>query len=323
MKNILVLGILTCDISMVGVSQYPSPGSAVPVEAVTMQCGGTAANSAMDIAKLGLPVTLCGRIGDDVFGDVVEVELCKYPKLKYALVRDPQHNTTTSVLAIHNSGERGIFTSLGSTFRFHRADIPRQFCEEADIVFISGALLLNAFEPEEEAAFLKEMQADGKYTCMDTCYDTEEIWLPKIRPALPYLDLFMPSYLEAVRLTGKTDLDEIVDTLLEMGPKNIIIKLGAHGAYLCEQGLPRMIIPSYNYQECVDTTGAGDSFCAGLLCGLSIGESLRDSVRLGNMTGATCITKIGGQEGLKTLEETIALRNSTPVNPTVSASDYS
>ena len=41
------------------------------------------------------------------------------------------------------------------------------------------------------------------------------------------------------------------------------------------------------------------------------------------MTGATCITEIGGQEGLKTLEETIALRDSTPVNPAASAADYS
>ena len=99
MQNILVLGILTCDISMLGVSRAPAPGSAVPVDRVSMQCGGTAANCAMDIAKLGLPVTLCGRVGSDSFGDVVEKALSAYPLLDNRVVRDPepQYNTTTSI----------------------------------------------------------------------------------------------------------------------------------------------------------------------------------------------------------------------------------
>lgn len=142
MQNILVLGILTCDISMLGVSRAPAPGSAVPVDRVTMQSGGTAANCAMDIAKLGLPVTLCGRIGSDSFGDVVEKALSAYPLLDNRVVRDPDPrcNTTTSILSIHPSGERGIYTSLGSTFRFCRADLPEDALNRADLIFISSFL---------------------------------------------------------------------------------------------------------------------------------------------------------------------------------------
>lgn len=317
MQNILVLGILTCDISMLGVSRTPEPGSAVPVDRVTMQCGGTAANCAMDIAKLGLPVTLCGRIGSDGFGDVVEKALSCYPHLDNRVVRDPdpRYNTTTSILSIHPSGERGIYTSLGATFRFCREDLPEEALDRADLVFISGALLLNGFEPQAEADFLREMQVRGKFTCMDTCYDTEEVWLPKIRPALPYLDLFMPSYNEAARLTGRKDLDGIADQLLSMGVRNLVIKAGSKGAYLCPGEGPRVLIPAYRYKNCVDTTGAGDSFCAGLLCGLATGRSLADAVRLGNMVGATCVTQIGGQAGLLSLEETLSLLDRCPTVP--------
>lgn len=317
MQNILVLGILTCDISMLGVSRAPAPGSAVPVDRVTMQCGGTAANCAMDIAKLGLPVTLCGRIGSDSFGDVVEKALSAYPLLDNRVVRDPdpRYNTTTSILSIHPSGERGIYTSLGSTFRFCRADLPEDVLNRADLIFISGALLLNGFEPRAEADFLRDMQARGKFTCMDTCYDTEEVWLPKILPALPYLDLFMPSYNEAVKLTGRKDLDAIADSLLAMGVRSLVIKVGSKGAYLCPHDGPRALIPAYRYKTCVDTTGAGDSFCAGLLCGLATGRSLEDAVRLGNMVGASCVTQIGGQAGLLSLEETLSLLGRCPTVP--------
>lgn len=282
-----------------------------------MQCGGNAANCAMDIAKLGLPVTLCGRIGSDGFGDVVVKALSGYPLLDNRVVRDPdpQYNTTTSILSINPSGERGIYSSLGATFRFCREDLPEDALNRADLIFISGALLLNGFEPQAEADFLREMQSKGKFTCMDTCYDTEEIWLPKIRPALPYLDLFMPSYNEAVKLTGRQDLNDIADVLLSTGVRNLVIKVGSNGAYLCPGTGPRVLIPAYRYKTCVDTTGAGDSFCAGLLCGLASGRSLADAVRLGNMVGATCVTKVGGQAGLLSLDETLSLLDCCPTGP--------
>lgn len=150
---------------------------------------------------------------------------------------------------------------------------------------------------------------------MDTCYDTEEVWLPKILPALPYLDLFMPSYNEAVKLTGQKDLDAIADSLLAMGVRNLVIKVGSKGAYLCPHDGPRALIPAYRYKACVDTTGAGDNFCAGLLCGLATGRSLEDAVRLGNMVGASCVTQIGGQAGLLSLEETLSLLDRCPTVP--------
>lgn len=300
MQNILVLGILTCDISMLRVSRAPEPGSAVPVDRITMQCGGTAANCAMDIARLGLPVTLCGRIGSDAFGDVVDKALSRFPLLENRIVRDPdpRYNTTISILSIHPSGERGIYTSLGSTFRFCRADLPEDALDRADLIFVSGALLLNGFEPRAEADFLRDMQTRGKFTCMDTCYDTEEVWLPKIRPALPYLDLFMPSYHEAVKLTGRTGLDEIADCLFAMGVRNLVVKIGAKGAYLCQENASRVLVPAYRYKPCVDTTGAGDSFCAGFCYGLSKNWSLLQSVTFGNAVGAFCVSKMGAFAGI-------------------------
>ena len=307
MKNILGIGILTCDISILGVEKLPRPGSALPVNRITMKCGGTASNCAMDIARLGLPVTLAGRIGSDSFGDVVKKELNQYaPLLIDHTVRDsdPLANTTTSCLCIGSNGERAILTSLGATFHFNKEDILPEDLEQCDICFVTGALLLNAFEPSQEASVLRRMQEAGKFTCMDTCYDTEEIWLPKIKEAIRYLDLFMPSYNEAVKLSGKTDPDEMADFFFDLGTRNVLIKLGSYGVYLCEQSGERTLIPSFKYRECVDTTGAGDSFCAGFISAFAKGASLKEAAMVGNMVGACCVSEIGGQAGLLSLEQT-------------------
>ena len=97
-----------------------------------------------------------------------------------------------------------------------------------------------------------------------------------------------------------------------MGVRNLVVKIGAKGAYLCQENASRVLVPAYRYKPCVDTTGAGDSFCAGLLCGLATGRTLPDAVRLGNMVGTTCVTQIGGQAGLLPLEETLSLMERCP-----------
>lgn len=315
MKNILVIGIITCDVTILGVDALPKPGDALAYKSVSTQCGGTAANAAMDLAKLGLPVTLVSRIGSDLYGELVAKQLASYaPKLNCHLTRDETANTTLSFVCVNHKGERAILTNLGATFHFNVEDIPEADCRNRDICFISGALLLKAFEPEQETAFLRRMQQQGTFTCMDTCYDTEEIWLPKIESAIQYLDLFMPSYNECVKLTGLTDRDEIADFFLRLGAKNVVIKLGSQGAYLCKGSGERLLISSYNYKECIDTTGAGDSFCAGLIAGLASGLPMEECVRLGNMVGATCVSAVGGQAGLLPLEETLRLMEICQVN---------
>ena len=55
----------------------------------------------------------------------------------------------------------------------------------------------------------------------------------------------------------------------------------------------------------LDTTGAGDCFCRGLLAGLCRGLSLEDAGRLGNARGAQSVQKVGGTDGVVSYEETI------------------
>ena len=67
---------------------------------------------------------------------------------------------------------------------------------------------------------------------MDTAWDFEDKWLPKVADVIPYLDLFMPSVEEAAKISGETEPEKIADKFFEMGAKNVIIKVGKDGAYI-------------------------------------------------------------------------------------------
>ena len=91
----------------------------------------------------------------------------------------------------------------------------------------------------------------------------------------------MPSIDEAIQLSGgETDPEKIADVFMKKGAKNVIIKLGSKGGFMRladeEKG---NIYPIVGRSKPVDTTGAGDSFCAGFLTGLSKGLSFKDSMR--------------------------------------------
>jgi sugar/nucleoside kinase (ribokinase family) len=132
-------------------------------------------------------------------------------------------------------------------------------------------MLLPSFEGEDLAAFMKKAREDGKMTVMDTAWDKDGKWLCRIKEALPFTDLFMPSFEEAKALSGESDPEKIADFFFDCGCGSVIIKLGKQGALLCEKRDQRIYVPIVEGVTVKDTTGAGDAFCAGFLYGISKG----------------------------------------------------
>ncbi|MCS7261317.1 MAG: PfkB family carbohydrate kinase, partial [Anaerolineae bacterium] len=89
--------------------------------------------------------------------------------------------------------------------------------------------------------------------------------------------------------------------LLQCVRKGVVIKLGGAGALAVEAETEHRIegIPV----EVVDTTAAGDAFCAALGVGLAHGLRLADAARFANVVGALTVTRLGAQPSLPTLEE--------------------
>lgn len=303
MKKVICIGSVTTDVIVSPADSIPTPGTLRAVDSVSMHVGGCASNAAVDLAKMGVPVTLSCKVGKDSFGSFVK-DTCSAAGVNVdGVVVDDTVSTTVSIACISSAGERSFMYNPGSTSAFVKEDISEKLIDDNDIIFVAGAMLLTKFDGKPCAELMKEAQAKGKYTIMDTAWDFEDIWLPKIREVLPYLDLFMPSVEEAAKLTGESDPQKIADRLFEMGAKNVIVKVGKDGALICPAGQERVILPTYRAIKPVDTTGAGDSFCAGFIAGLAQGWDYYRSGAFANAVGTHCIMAIGASTGIKTIPE--------------------
>lgn len=303
MKKIACIGSITTDIIVSPADNIPTAGTLRAVERVEMHVGGCASNAAIDLARLGVPSALFCRVGSDSFGEYIK-STCERNGVDVGgiVVRDGDV-TTGSVVCVNSSGERSFLYNPGSTASFCTSDINSAALQSCDIVFVAGALLLTAFDGKPCADFLCEMKKLGKFTVMDTAWDFSDRWLSAIEDALPQLDLFMPSYDEAVKLTDETDPSKIADKLFDLGCKTVIIKLGKDGALVCEDREKRCALPTYSEIKPVDTTGAGDSFCAGFLAGLSQGWDYEASGRFANAVGTHCVMAVGASTGIKPIAE--------------------
>ena len=106
---------------------------------------------------------------------------------------------------------------------------------------------------------------------------------------------------EAYAITGASNLEDAAKKLLDMGPKIVVIKMGAKGALLAYDDILEKI-PTLSVKV-VDTSGAGDSFNAGLLFGLINGLSPREAVIVANAVGAAKVQKLGTGKNMPTAGE--------------------
>ena len=303
MKKVLCIGSVTTDVIIKPVDALPTPGELQFIDSSSMFVGGCASNASIALAKLGVPVSLCVKLGKDLFGHFV-YDTCKEAGVDVSgCVMDENVQTTTSIVCVNSEGERSFLYNGGSTSAMTDKDIPDSLIADADIVFLAGALLTHGLDGEPAAKMFEKAQKMGKFTVMDTAWDPTGRWMKGVEAALPHLDLFMPSIEEAQKIAGKEDFDDIADVFFEKGVKNVIIKAGKKGAYIREGGKKGYFAPTYLSVKPTDTTGAGDSFCAGFLAGLAQDFDFEKSAKLGNAVGTHCVMELGASTGIKPLAE--------------------
>jgi ribokinase len=108
--------------------------------------------------------------------------------------------------------------------------------------------------------------------------------------------VIIPNSGELELLTGETDYCRGADLLLQKGIRMVAVKLGSKGCYVTDGRETHLIEPFK--VKVVDTTGAGDAFCAGFLYGLIHDKTLEECGRIGNFVASRCIMKIGARTGL-------------------------
>ncbi|MCX7842362.1 MAG: carbohydrate kinase family protein [Clostridia bacterium] len=303
MYDVACLGILVADAIAKTVDSIPDGGKLSFVDQISLHTGGCAANTAIDLSKIGIRTTLLGKVGSDGFGDFITGSLKKEGVNTDGLYVKEGINTSASLVLVAGSGERTFLHCVGSNAELTYEDVNFDIIAKSKILFVGGTNLMPKFDGEPCSRVLKRAREMGVYTALDTAWDPTGRWMEIVEPCLPYLDLFIPSYDEARMIAGKDDAEEIADLFLSKGVKLCVIKLGKEGCFIKNRDGEKHKIPTYLKVKAVDTTGAGDSFVAGFLAGLIQGWDLYQCGKFANATGTHCVMAVGASTGIKSMNE--------------------
>jgi len=299
--TILCVGQLVADILVKPVDSIDFSVDTKRVDLITVKGGGDSYNTATALAKLDQPVKFVGKCGCDSFGDLLYANARDAGIDVSSIVRDPSCDTSAVIVALNPEGERVFLYYGGANDTFTYGDIPPDALDGCGIVHVGGTYNLPLFDGEGAARLFALAQSRGILTSMDVTYDVSGRWLEIIRPCLPHLDYFMPSAGEARMITGRSSPEEMAAFLLDLGVRNVVIKLGGEGCYLQNEHTS-FYTPAFEV-EVADTTGAGDCFAAGFLTGLSQRWNLERCAQFACAVAAMCVTQVGATTGVPTFPE--------------------
>jgi sugar/nucleoside kinase (ribokinase family) len=299
MKKVLCVGLVVMDVPLRPVSPAVFTADHWRVEPPVWGTGGDAVNVAITLSKLGAGVSLCGLVGKDDAGDFVLGRLNECGVDTRGVIRHPSLGTGVSYILIEPDGERHFLVSISINNELDFGQIPDELIREADMVFLGSSMCMYNMDHGGSAALFKRAHELGKLTLSDFSggaeYSSDEL-LKLLDPMLREADIILPSYLEAVKLTGERELPRIRDKFAGFGIKLLVVKLGAEGSYITDFKR-EWRVPTFGEFEVVDTTGAGDSFVGGFIRGTLEGWDAETAACFGSCVASFNVTKVGATGG--------------------------
>lgn len=239
--------------------------------------GGSPANIAVYVAKLGGEAAVISKLGIGAMGQFLKAELNRVGVVTDYLVMD--HRVHSSVVFVSRTARTADFEAFRSgDYQLSPSEIDEECVKRAKVIHASTwALSREPCRSAVELAF-ELAQKHGKIISLDPNYSSQ-IW-PDYREAkaviphmLSYATITKPSRDDASRLFGRERTpEEYIEQYHQMGPQVVVFTMGADGVLLSD-GSKLTHIPARPIKA-VDATGAGDSFWAGFLVALLDGKPL-------------------------------------------------
>jgi sugar/nucleoside kinase (ribokinase family) len=307
--DLLVLGDLNPDLILSGEDVVPAFGQVERLlDAAELTIGGSGAIVACGAARLGLRTAIVGVVGDDLFGRFMLESLAERSVEVDAVVVDPAAGTGLTVI-LSRSEDRAVLTFPGAIAALKPGDVARELIGSARHVHVSSFFLQTALAAGLGELLAKAREA-GASTSIDPNWDPRERWDGGLKGLLRAVDTLLPNAEEAVRIAGERDPEGAARTLAAHGPL-VAVKLGADGALAANRGeIARVRTPAAI--DPVDTTGAGDSFDAGVIAGLLAGWSIPRALSMGCVCGALSTQAVGGTPAQPTFEQALELLEREP-----------
>ena len=301
-KDITVIGNAIIDVLVKPIHAKVFETGSQPVEQIKLAFGGDALNEAVVLTRLGKKAELISKVGKDEAGSRVLSFLKDSGVSTDKIIVENGLDTSINVVLIDENGERYFLTNPeGSQRKLTEADIEPYLDSAKDIVSFASIFVSPPLDiPAMTKVFKRLKQKPGRILVTDLTKAKNGERLEDLSELLPYIDYVLPNEDEIALLTGVSDPYINARLLQEAGACCAVIKCGSRGC-LIRTGDETYSIPAYPVENCMDTTGAGDSFAAGFLWALSEGMPLIECGRFACAVASCTVECIGSTEGVISL----------------------
>jgi ribokinase len=263
-------------------------------------CGGSAANTIVGLARLGCKVGFIGKVADDREGKMLVDDFRRESVDINGIIHSKNGRSGTAMDFVDKKGERALYVDPGVNDTIELDEISMAYAFQTRFLHLTSFVGENSFQTQKNlVGALSEK--------VKLSFDPGELYARKgikmLEPLVSRTYVLMPNKCELELLTGEDDYRKGAQVLLEKGVKIVAVKLGSKGCYVTN-GKETHLVEAFKVNV-VDTTGAGDAFCAGFLYGSISGKSLYECGRSGNFVASRCTMKMGARTGLPKLEDLV------------------
>jgi ribokinase len=260
-------------------------------------CGGSAANTIVGLARLGCKVGFIGKVADDREGKMLVKDFCIEGVDTKGIMHSKRGRSGAVMGFVDEKGDRALYVDPGVNDTIEFDEINMEYA------FQTRFLHLTSFVGEKSYQTQKRLIQTLPQT-VKLSLDPGELYARKVsilEPIIKKTFVLMPNLNELKLLTKTADYRKGAEVLLKKGVEIVAVKLGSKGCYITD-GKENHSVEPFKVKV-VDTTGAGDAFCAGFLYGLISNKSLYECGKFGNFVASRCIMKMGARPGLPYLKD--------------------
>ncbi len=264
---------------------------------IALAPGGSAANVAAWIARAGMAAGFVGKVGADVFGDLVVRDL-EQEGVAAHVSRTSEQDTGVILVLIDRAGQRSMVTNQAADFHLLPADLPEEALQGAGHVHITAwslftdpprAAALRAAKIAKEAGATVSFDPASYQMIREMGHDK----FARITASLP-VDILFPNRDEGEALTGERRPEDVADELHERyNGAVIVLKLDKDGCYVKSRDHAQHYPTGDG--PVIDATGAGDAFDGAFLARYLRDGDLGAAARFANDIGSWVVANYGAR----------------------------
>ncbi len=294
-RSIVVVGSVNLDLVCTG-KKIPAPGETVTGDRFQTFHGGKGANQAVAVGRLGHPVSMIAKVGDDDFGKRLRQGLRDAGVQVRGVTTARGTASGVALISVDRKGQNSITVIPGANGTLMPKDL-----ESSLLQLRSAGIILTQLEtPLETVEHLCELAQRFQVPLMLDPAPVRKL----SRKVLRQVTYLTPNETEACALCGipyrdlnQTAARECAEELLGRGSANVVVKMGSRGAFVATRDGMRRMVPSFKVKV-VDSTAAGDAFNGGMAVALMRGLAIEDAVRFGAAVAGVSVTRAGAQPAM-------------------------